>query len=512
MVGGEKSGKDISWDLHKPLCDFWQDPAPKRKSIFMPRDWLKSTIFTKWGAIWRYLQNNNIRILIASQNELNASRFLHEIQQQLRFNERLRDLYPRLQQVDETWIKKHRWSNTYCDLPADETYSEATFTSIGVGGAAQSGHYDVVNIDDPVGDKHLGSPAEMEKIMRWHDNTKELLDNPNYMSPFGSTIQIQCTFWSSGDYGCYVKDNYPEFQWRVVPALKDVNLKDEGNIIWQQNNQVDHMESNWPDSPGDRFSTEYYKEMMADPEQQVIFWAQHMNNPHKASGLNKFDVSWIKYFRFEHQEDGLFIVCKDDDEEFLLNDIPLYGMIDPGGFAETKLSKAGSRNAILIGGQPRESIKKFVIYTWCGKLKSPQDFLNQVFSAHREWKPRAWKIETVGAQAYIYKDIIEERNRRKLSLPIYKMEPDVRKDAKDQGIQALMHPMVNGEIYLHESMRDLITEIKNYPHGLTVDLVDMLGKIYKFHWTRKKIRDIDSNQKERWLENVRAREESVTGY
>jgi hypothetical protein len=62
-----KAGGDASLAIHKPICDFWQDDSIRFKGIAMPRAWLKSTILTKWGNFWRYLQDNEARILIASQ-------------------------------------------------------------------------------------------------------------------------------------------------------------------------------------------------------------------------------------------------------------------------------------------------------------------------------------------------------------------------------------------------------------------------------------------------------------
>ena len=64
------------------------------------------------------------------------------------------------------------------------------------------------------------------------------------------------------------------------------------------------------------------------------------------------------------------------------------------------------------------------------------------------------------------------------------MDYDVSKDIKDQDIQACMNPMSQGFIYIDEGMRDLIAEIKNYPQGLTKDLIDMLGKLNKYFWKR----------------------------
>jgi hypothetical protein len=70
--------------------------------------------------------------------------------------------------------------------------------------------------------------------------------------------------------------------------------------------------------------------------------------------------------------------------------------------------------------------------------------------------------------------------------------------------------MQNGEIYVHRSMKELIAEIREYPSGLTVDLVDMLGKINKHRWRRSKPGDMKSSAKPQFVGDGGA--SSVTGY
>jgi len=492
-IGGSvmEGGGDATRLIHKPLCDFWQDQTSKRVAIFMPRGWFKSSLFTKWGALWLYLQNNESRILIASENALIASRFMSYIKRQILGNELLRRIYPELKQVDATWAKSslHRWSDEQCDLPRIGIYSEATITAIGVSGAAQSGHYSHALIDDLIGKSAMESPIVMEGVLRWQDNVKELLVNPNHLSPSGSIIRIVGTHYSAGDYGCYVQEKYPEYKWMIVPALKDDSLKDTQNILWLQNPEAEVGESNWIDSPDNKYDTAHYIDMKANPEQELIFYSQHQNNPHRGSGFNKFELDWIRYFRFEDREGKMFIVLDDnEDEVYPMAALPLYGMIDPGGFSETRLIKKGSRNAVLVGGQLPGSIKKFVVYTWAGRLKEPEAFIDEIFKANKLVHPRGWRIEPFAQQQYIYKDILEARRKKGIALSISLMPFDVTKNVKDDDIQALINPFFNGEVYLHRSMRELIAEIRDYPKGLTCDLLDMLGKINKLYWTRKPMR------------------------
>ena len=522
--GAVGQGGIISPIIHKPLCDNFQDLSEKRKGYFMPRNWLKSTVFTEWGTIWLYLQNPNIRILIASENERNAKRFQFFIERQLLYNETLRGLYPdRLDAITPAYKRSTRWSSEEMYLPGSSRTGgkEATITSIGIKGAAQSGHYDIVLIDDPVGKKHIESPAELEKVLAWQDNCYELLDNPNFLEPESSIVQIVCTFWGPGDYGCYVVENFPEFKFFVVPALKYSEVKDTENIKYIQDPSANDMTSNWEDAPKGRSKTAYYINMMANPQKQQIFWAQHMNMPQKAGGLQKFDIAWIKEYRWgdktinEWDETERIITCLDDGEEFIYRTIPKWGYIDPGGYAETRMVKRGSKLAIVIGGQPQSSVKKFMFYTWAGLLRDPGVFMDTLFAAHLEYRPMYWKIENIGSQDYIYKDIKAEAKIRKIPLRIMTMPVSPKKDDKNIDIAGLINPMANGEYYLHNSMTEAKAQIQNFPAGLANDILDMMAKMHKYQFKRTpadEIRDMMKMRKREFMQRHRSDVSEVTGY
>jgi len=505
IVGGSVGqGGIICEQIHKPLCDFFQNDLIKRRAIFLPRNWLKSTVFTQWGAIWCYLRDNNTRTLIASQNQDKASEFFHFIQDQILHNKKLRQLFPELLVIDESYKNKHRWSAKHIELPRTRSYREPSIACIGVTGAAQGGHWDNIFIDDPVGEKHKDSIVELSKVLRWHDGTRALLDNPNFEHPEASSIQLICTHWGPADYGCYVQQEYPEFHWRITPALKDPELKDTDKIIYIQDPNAEVLTSNWEGAPKGRSTTKYYLDMMASPDPDInqIFWSQHQNNPQRSSGQTKLDYDWIRWYKWKEIDKELYVHCKDDGEEFRLADIYLIGMIDPGGFREMKVVKRSSRNAILIGGQPHNSMKKFVTYTWCGPLRTTGEFLDEVYRAYHEQYPRAFNMDTVMAH-YIFQHVIDTIPDRAPGMRLAELPVATTKDSKDEDIMALIRPAANGEIYLHESFKELIGEWRNFPGGMTKDLLDMLGKLNRYYWNPyepKKLMELARKKRKKIIE------------
>jgi len=480
-----KSGGDISPIIHKPVLDRWQDPTVTRQCVYMPRSWKKSTCLTQWANVWEYLQNNEVRIIIPSEKEEKASEWLLWVEGQVMGNARLRWLYPELTAVTESYTLKNPWSGKKCRLPRAGIYPESTISVIGISGRAQGGHYDIINPDDMVGERGMESELVLDDAKRWFDNIEGLLIEKDPKAPGASRIRIVGTHWANGDQGHYIQQNYPEYLWYIVPCLKTSKLVDKPNITYIQHPDVAEGESNWPEM----FDTSIYTEMMANPEQQSTFWAQYMNNP-QDSALNPFDVEWLRYYRIEPRDGHRFIVCLNKDgskgEEFRLGSFPLYGFVDPGGFSDKKLTKRGSRFALLVGGQPPGSEKKFILYAKAFKFKDPTKTLDEFFKAHLAYdpiRPALWRQELYGTQLYILKDIQLEAKRRGVAVRIMGLEADENKNSKAIGIDALRDPIFRGEVYVQDWMKELKGEVANYPNT-TQDVLDLMNQIHKTYWKR----------------------------
>src|SRR3990167_10503107 len=78
---------------HKELTEFLVNSQKRTSLILMPRGSFKSTYVTQGYVLWKIINNPNIRILISSETQRNAIRFVDEIKTQLETNPRLRGLY-----------------------------------------------------------------------------------------------------------------------------------------------------------------------------------------------------------------------------------------------------------------------------------------------------------------------------------------------------------------------------------------------------------------------------------
>lgn len=524
IVGGYVDhGGDISPNLHLPLCQVAQDKNIRRKLILMPRGWRKSTVYTKWRAIWEYLQDNEKCILIVSEIAERATEFLKWIEDQLLNNQLLRWLYPELNQIDSKWTNGHTWNSKKAVCPRRGTPADPTFSAIGATSAAQGGHYDLLLLDDITGEKAMRSPLVLQRALNWFANCQELLINQDSSTPSASEISGVGTHWSPGDWASCVMEQYPDWQVLITPCRKDTTVKDYDNVRWVQNPTQEQGETNFPeavDKEGRQsFPTEMYVRMEADPDpsKQMVYYSQHMNQPAKATLMTSLDICWYKYYRPTKDDSGNRVFELESDaggtgDRVPLRTIPLYGLIDPGGFAD-KLTKGGSRLAVLIGGQERNDVRKFVAYTWAGRFKEPDPFLDIVFKAHAEFKPRHWRIDTTGGATYILRDLQATAKKRGIrDFHISELPHDPSKNSKDEGILALAEPMTAGEVYIRRDMKELIGETRGYPNSLTKDLLDLMGCMIRCnYWSRKKKTVIDRLFGHNDYDDGRGRSQ-VTGY
>jgi hypothetical protein len=135
--------------------------------------------------------------------------------------------------------------------------------------------------------------------------------------------------------------------------------------------------------------------------------------------------------------------------------------------------------------------------------------MDEIFKANDVARPVLWRQEIYAQQRYILDDIKKEAKKRGKPLRIIELESDERKDAKALNIDALKTPMFNGEIYIHSSMKDLISETQVYPNGMTKDLIDCLAQLNKTYWKRGEKKPLVTHSS--YQEKI-SQGESRTGY
>jgi hypothetical protein len=237
-----------------------------------PRGHLKTHIITMGKSIQEYLNNPDVRILLASSSIDGAKKNLRKIKQIFESNTLLHWLYPEC--IPDT--KGDKWAETEATLPRKANHAETTFKCIGVGGRITGWHFDIMRKDDLIDEKTERTPEVMERIIDWHSVMKNLLE-----SPTSGVDHIVGTRWAMFDLYQHIIDKEKEYKVNVFGA-------------WDPETNEPHWH--------ERFTKEALMQLReADP---YTFACQQMNNPRDQAVVD-FNAGWLRYYGFSEDAQNI---------------------------------------------------------------------------------------------------------------------------------------------------------------------------------------------------------------
>lgn len=137
-------------------------------AAFMPRGFSKSRVFTHGGITYDFLRNPNERGIIVNAVDAKAMEFMHQVQRNFDSNPLMSQFFPefvpgknRGQFTSEIMILPNRRGSSV----------EPSLKAVGLTGAAEGGHYSIIQIDDLVGldslDQNRQSTSQMGTARKW---------------------------------------------------------------------------------------------------------------------------------------------------------------------------------------------------------------------------------------------------------------------------------------------------------------------------------------------------------
>ncbi len=155
----------------------------QNRMLLLARGHYKTTVSTIGESIQMALPNvsdvqshpyslgPNVKILISHEVRETAAQFLFEITAAFTRKPILMALFPEC--IPSKNLERiNKWQ---LELPRTVHHKEATFSTIGSGGAAQGGHYNWLKLDDLIGEKARDSETVMRTTLNWFDNINSLL-------------------------------------------------------------------------------------------------------------------------------------------------------------------------------------------------------------------------------------------------------------------------------------------------------------------------------------------------
>jgi predicted phage terminase large subunit-like protein len=444
------SFSDFDPKIHLPICrELENHEINTRMSVELPRTWFKSTLVSISYAIWRVINDPNIRILIAQNIHSNACKKLSAIAAIFEKNALFKVLYPEILPN-----KNCRWSSDCLEVNRSAAHPEGTFEAAGVGTSTTSRHYDLIIEDDTISPKKddmtgiIQQPTkmDMEKAIGWHG-----LCHPMLLHPSKSQIVIVGTRWAERDLLGFVYENFPEYKNIKRTAIEDPDGNAFGDAVLNAERDELIIKSpgkvTWPE----RFNSHVLAELFKT-EGPYMFACLYLGMP--TAAINQvFKREWITYF--ENHKKGSFACTSVDLAS-----------------AEKEESSDPDFNVVMTTAIEPESGRIYVL-EYTRERMSPSDVIDTIFRHYHRYHPIKVLVEAIGYQRTLVHWL--RQRQQKTNTQFYVEEIKGHKQSKVDRIRGLQPFFSASQIAIRAGMSMLEHELLAFPKGQHDDLIDALA-------------------------------------
>lgn len=419
------------------------ESAPETLDL-APRGSGKSRIGDIGYITWRALKDPNLRILLVSDTDKHAERFLKTIGDGLEYSQAVRRNFGN--------VKGPRWTSHELTLAGrTKILSEATVTAIGAySGAATSGHYDMIIADDLVNFTNSRTEGLREMLIDWF----KLTLYPTLVP--GGEIHVLGTRYHHLELYQVLIDELG-FDVQVQRAIEIDSETGEEVSIWEEYMPLEDRL--------DPVTGRIVKGLRTLREElgSVVFSLQYQNDVELLKKGEIFRSDWFQWYVLEEDRKGRAYIVVDGEDTIPLKDLAIYAGCDPA-FSERD-KKQSDYFAIVVIGRHKKSGRYFVLDvvrdrpTYEGRVELVEGMWNR-------WRPRVTAIEDVAGQ----KEFVQ---RVKKTLPYIRVK--AIKTDKDKTSRAWTRSglVENAKVFLRRDRSALfIEELCMMPDGPHDDQFD----------------------------------------
>lgn len=440
--------KDIYEPLHKPLCNFVTDNISKKQVLIeLPRSTFKSSIVTVGYTVWRVVNDPDIRILIVNATYPMVTKFISQIQDHLKKNQKLIEIYGDLSADAEVWNE-----NTI-KLKTEHSYQtkEATVFGYGMQGNLVSAHYDLILLDDIVIWDNVSTNDQIEKTINFYKSCIDLLDPPTPEKVRG-LIMIGTPYHYADLYAWIENPDHDVHRYFAImkkPAF--TGSWEEGELIFPARLDWDRLKYLRKIEGPTHFASQYMLVPMLDED--AIF---------------KYD------FRYYTEDDlrGMELLT--------------FITVDPA-FSTSDSADQTAMVVVSVDAANNWYIRDVLAGRW-----NPNDFIKEVIAMDQKWKPLSIGIESVAFQKTLSVFLRDEiRRQHRNPLPIKELKPETYRTTgmsvkKEYRIQSLEPRYAEGMIYHNKDLRYNIAledQLRRFPHNDHDDIIDALAYQVEFAYS-----------------------------
>lgn len=385
--------------------------------LLAPRGHLKSTVVTTCYALWRLVQDHNMRILIVNETLGVARKLLEGIKQHILGNEVFRERYGAWDQAAS------KWTEDVVVIPRTNFLKEPSLSAGGVLGNLVSLHNDLIILDDPISNNNCYTPHLRQKILTWFTNV--ILPA---LEPEGQLVLVG-TRWHAMDLYGHILEDAGFKHWKKI--VQSAEWRDE-----QGNRRILFPE---------RFSAEKLDELKGTMG-SVSYYCQMLNDVSGQEGSD-FKIEWLRSCRYTERP----------------KDMNVYIGVDPASGGRS----VNSRFAYVVAGIPKGEKDVYVLDAHKTQLTFPEQ-INTIKRLCRIYEPNLMFIENNAYQQALVQALQADEETRTRPIKGYTTQGD-----KHRRIRTMTIRFENGTIRLPENLPDLDDELLQFPFGKD-DLLDAL--------------------------------------
>ena len=490
---------ELNDGLHLDMCNFRQGEHCMRPgahaACFAPRGHYKSTVLTHGPDGWECLRNPDIRIALVSNIADKAEQFTNIIKATFRDNEFFKWLYP------EYVLPPHQAKFV---LPnRTRKFSEPNIKPFGAGAASEGDHFNLFDLDDPIGLNDLNAErkanAEMQKKANWAKTSERaLLTNLKK-----DRVLVKGTRYAVDDmYQDIIDDAY------VFQGFKHEKYipKDNGTWAVYYRKAVEEDKVIFPEN----FTVEAYNKMKKDPKTFWTYQTQYLNDPYE-SGIAEFYKLEPRRSKLVFSGDP-YVTFRDEDgyeRKVFLSEMNIvlssdFAFSKKGNFARL------CRTALVVWAMDSE-YRRFLLDEKVGFFSSPETF-EFIFKMYKKYNGfiQFVIVETNAQQKGIVQLLEQERWERREYLPLRKINATSDKTAKIR--LNVGGPLQDGMVFLCDHTGSAFEEERQiFPQSdYRKDTLDATEKA--FTTLRRPYSEEEYEESESFVEEKYAQVSELTGY
>lgn len=459
---------DNAPQFHQELCgilnSLYYEPTSKI-GWSVPRGHGKSAYLSNVYPVHQIVFNQRKYILIVSETERMAQRFVEWVGDQLKFNQKLRDDFGDL-------LSPNNRSNIADNVEGFVSHNNIKVQSASIGKQLRGARHgafrpDLVILDDLESAKNTNTKELREKNLHWFNSViipigditrtayiymgtlvhgQGLLPNVLNRSDFKGKI-----------YSAIVSEpNHPELWEELENILRNVddpNRGEKADMFYYENKEK--MDQGVKTLWNERFT--YYDLIKIKVNVgSKAFASEYLNKPSDDDSAI-FKTDYFQYF---------------DDKDLYYGNKKIN--MDIFGFWDIAIGKnsRSDYNAIVIIGRDKKTGVIYVLDAWAEKIPMHKA-LNVAYDKIAKWKPKQFGVETVQAQYDMYRQLRELCVAKGIySTRVLSVNPKGKKEDRIENLEPLVE---GGYIRFKKSQRLLIEMLELFPTHDHDDLPDALA-------------------------------------